>query len=265
MIRLFVLNVLTFFFSVSYGQINGFLGKKMIVKGGTSLNVPSINWAFGNNHKVQDFYTHSMFPPKIELESGINLTKDRLISLRIGKQWLQNTGFKQTFDIDRVRKLDEFDFKTDAFSFGVELYFFKEFSPIGRYTALGFGYSKMTTHIYPTFTEEVYSNNGIASRRIRKDDPGIHNTNAYSISLAVGRHRLIKRNVFLDYGYRITLYWDTFMGIKRFISGSKFTDSYMETEFNYKKEFESIVEYINKRNIRSTNLFEIYLKIGFTK
>lgn len=261
-----IIFTLVFFSNVSLGQT--FLGKRLSVDAGTSFrpNLMSIV-NFNENH----FRQWSVLPPGFQLGIGFTPTSRINVRLEAGMNKPQITGVKfqseYLFDTINQKYIDSFYFNSNTIDFSLNLRFYQEYAPIGRYFSMHGGINKTTTTIVPTTSYW----NVTPNTTYYANDKHVSSTVEYSslkFGLGFGRTQLITRHVYLDFGCRSSL-----ILIQRCLEDEEYTDLLGKVNTPFYKEGYSI-DYSGggnrvftsgaRRSLQNAYLLEIYLNIGFS-
>ncbi|MFT4601786.1 MAG: hypothetical protein ACI857_001969 [Arenicella sp.] len=243
--------------SVAFSQ-KTFLGKRLAVSFGTSLNAPLNNKAIFFGSGVENGYNWSMLPPKIETNIGVAIFKGFSLNVFGSFQGLQNTTFTvNNYDFDtQFQKntvlTDEFKFRTNSWGLGFEAKLFREFAPIGRYVFIGGQINKTYTDVYPTYVTSV--TDLITYEELIETDKrevGLLISKDLGVTFGFGRNRLLTRLLSLDYGVRSTLFM-------------RDREPQTVVSDDYKSYFHDIVDRMALVNLQSSSYIEIYLRFGIS-
>lgn len=240
-----------------------YLGKRFNASVGTSFNLPMrLNDNIqGSRNRVIEIAT---FPPEIEVNTSVALNSRLSIGLRSSFRGVSDTyiDFEGTLEEEAFLEYRVHDFllRTNVFELGVELKYFSEYAPIGKYLSIGGMYSIGRGVVYPTLTHtrSNVSFNDVEEphTQIIKLEPWSVNRNFFGISLGTGVVQQITKVFVLDYGVKANLY----LGKIQF--NLNYDVTLDDPNYDYENNLSDVMEYMMLGALRSSYLIEFYLQFG---
>lgn len=252
-----------------FGQT--FLGKRHFISFGTALS-PTIGFFDANTREVKYKTDHSIFPSKIELEYGVAVSQTISLSLSAFYRGLPNSRYtvlkESSEDFVNYVYSDEYQLSTDMVNINLNLKLHTEYAPIGPYVQFSLGYNRARSLVYPTLNKVSYVYYGYYAgspsefSEFKKLEPWKEtNIQFVNIGFGLGKSQLVTRNFYIDYGVQLAIFLNFYS-----TDASKYDprDNYNSPEA-LKEGSRELTQKGAAANALSSNLFQFYVKFGFSK
>lgn len=248
-----------------FGQT--FLGKKHYVSIGTAIS-PTVGLFSTNSDDIKYRTDYTIFPAKIELEYGIALNQTTSFSLSGFYRGLPNSQYTvlKEYYVDYVNyeHSDQYQLSTDMMNISLNLKLHTEYAPFGPYVKFSVGFNRTSSNVYPTLntiSTEHYSNWGSyhpTFSEYRKLESWKENAQFVNIALGLGKSKLVAKNWYLDYGIQLAVFMNFYRpNITHYDPN--------DTPEGLKKTTRVLSQKTAAANALSSNLFQFYVKFGFSK
>lgn len=265
--RIILAGIICMFCSGLFGQT--FLGKKYYVNIGTAIS-PTIGFMknYADDARFKTDYT--VFPSKIELECGVAANQTTSFSFSAFFRGLPNSQYtieKESYNNNEYVKYaydDQYRLGTNMLNIGLNLKLHTEYAPFGPYVKFGVGYNRAWSTVYPTLNTVNYVyygdyyNQPSTFSEYRKLAPWKETSQFVNISLGLGKAQLITKNWYVDYGFQLGIF------LNFYNPGTGKYDPNASPEA-LKKSTRLLTQKVAAANALSSNLFQLYVKFGFSK
>ncbi len=262
--RILLLLLISFQTSGVFGQT--FLGKRHYVSIGTAIS-PTIGLLNAHTEDVEYQTDYTILPARIELEYGIALNQTASFSLSGFYRGLPNSQYtiekEYSEDLVNYSRSDQYQLATNMMNISLNLKLHTEYSPFGPYVKISLGYNRAWSDVYPTLnqTTEVYYGmyNPLVFEEYTKLAPWKERSQFVNIGFGIGKSVLLTKNFYLDYGIQLGL----FSNFQK-PSASKYNPR--STSPGVLKEATRMLsQKTATATALSSNLFQFYVKFGFSK
>lgn len=261
--RITLLGFILFSIFGVFGQT--FLGKKHFLSAGTAIS-PSIFLMKPHVDPVDYEKEFTVFPSKIEIEYGIAVNQTTCFSLSAFYRGLPNSKYtiesERSGDLIHYNYLDQYQLSTDMLNISLNLKLYTEYAPIGTYVNFSVGFNRMASIVYPslykTSVEHYGSTNFSSYDEYRKLESWKENANFVNIAFGLGKSNLIARNWYIDYGVQLGIFMNFYNP-----DASNYNPD--DTPEKLKESTKVFTQKMAAANALSSNLFQFYVKFGFSK
>lgn len=250
---LFLFSVVSF----AYGQ--SFLDKHFFISGGFSLSpVTSDEKLFSGG--IQCSYDYVLFPLKTGIELGWATQKSTVFSVTADWKALRNSTLRRADEVEvgngyyqgYVKLKDHHEVYSNAFQYGVNFKWFPMYAPVGPYFHVGVDYYLVNSRGYTTLRQEAKY-----YWVERKLDPWKARTSLGGVHFGAGKTELIGYHWLLDAGMKVNLSFP----LSR--ASTDYVPRGVENGYDFEQKGKELARYAIPANVFSSNLIELYVKIGY--
>jgi len=247
-----------------WAQPPGYLGKRMGVSAGFSLNPVLVGLPTKGSLNYEGVNT--LLPPKLSI--GLEYVFKNRWSVRGGVSRFSMPDVK--FYVSNVTRngavattvVDSFQVRSNMSSFYLGFRVYKEYAPYGKYLAFGMGGSRVQSTLYTTTFTQLQSDGGFQAGTIEKLEPESYTFRMPNIYLGKGRQAIAYDRYTIDYGAKF--YW--FFGKMnspdirtiRDVAGNSIA-------YGQRINLEDLLGHVITIRSLETHFFEFYLNVGFIK
>lgn len=260
--KITLLGIILFCTFGTFGQT--FLGKKHYISIGTAIS-PTMGFFDANTRNIKYKTDHTIFPSKIELEYGIALSQSVSLSLSSFYRGLPNCRYTVLYESSenntRYTNSDEYQLSTNMMNINLNLKLHTEYAPFGPYSQFSIGYNRAGATVYPTLNRTAsiqYGLGGYGFSEYQKLEPWKEIAQFVNVAFSIGKSQLITKNCYLDYGFQLAVFLNFYSN-----DISKY-DAYSSPEV-LKESSRELTQRGAAGNALSSNLFQLYVKFGFSK